>query len=357
MKLIIQGYDVTLLVIIIPPCVVFLCFLYSIYYFIRYGVESRYQSGRILGSLKYLNEYVFIRERPVNHQKILTKREKRKVRIRRFLSERDSPEEGTVEEDDGEQLGSNFLSTFLRSAKLFSSKDNDPNRPSSKSGFWSWLLSRKVEETKDGTGSSKKGRFVSQDRLQRVEARKLLIKTKSAKIYDIENKEEEKTENVLSLLDLEAQQTEFQKEFIKRRQEERKNQKEKLAADNPSYVDVVKINSGPPSSDIPEGYRMVDAIYDVNPDTLLSRRILYLWEGDDAKAKGWFIGTVATETKQKGFNYNIKYDRKETGTLFVDGFETVLLSLSGNEAYGRKWILLEKIHKKEKHLKNYHIKK
>ncbi|RYY85541.1 hypothetical protein EON63_07320 [archaeon] len=31
-----------------------------------------------------------------------------------------------------------------------------------------------------------------------------------------------------------------------------------------------------------------------------------------------------------------------TGTLFVDGMHSVWLSLDGEQAYGRKWILLER---------------
>ncbi len=58
---------------------------------------------------------------------------------------------------------------------------------------------------------------------------------------------------------------------------------------------------------------------------------------------GWFLGSISGPSKMKNCNFNVKYDRSETGNLFVDGVENMNLTLCGANAYGRRWVLVHKI--------------
>ncbi len=140
-----------------------------------------------------------------------------------------------------------------------------------------------------------------------------------------------------SLFDLDR--TERRKETLAWRKSVR--EKKKLRK---GEIDTIALNSGPLPSLIPPGYVQSQNIpIELIPANLLKRKILYLWEGDAVKAHGWFIGTICAPSKTEGFNFNIKYDKCVTMNHYVDGIQKVNLSLSGNNAYGRRWVLLDRV--------------
>ena len=87
---------------------------------------------------------------------------------------------------------------------------------------------------------------------------------------------------------------------------------------------------------------MLEVAPELTPEALLHKRVMYLWN-DPKKVKlhdRWFFGTISSESRVEGFNFNIKYDQFETGTVFVNGIENCDLTMSGENAYGRRWVLL-----------------
>ncbi len=352
--------DITLLIIIAAPVVFVICVVGLIIYFRRNCVESRYRATRLLGALRYIKEVVVEREYFPNRPRKLTKRDKRRVKLRQFLvshKQQQDPqydeEKQEEEEIDEDEQVNNFLDRFMRSfkglspsSKQKSTKSMKPSSPSSK--FFSWFSAKtEISEGPQIETSTRSKRFISQDRIQRAEARKLLIKMKSAKIYDIEEAPELKTENVISILDMEEKILQRQTELIEARKQKQELRKELQKQQNPDYIDRIQLNGGPLPHQIPKGYKVIHFITDIEPQTILYKRCLYLWEGKHLKVNGWFLGTIGSVSKQPGCNFNIKYDRKETLSLFADGFRSVHLSLAGDQAYGRRWVILEKIEKQK----------
>jgi hypothetical protein len=351
-KMEIFSIDIVFLIIIVVPVLIFLCILAAVCYFCRNASESRYQPPSIAGTLRYLKEEIFVREVIVENPKILTKREKRRVNIRHFVAAQIHPGDTEEEEEQDNLESGTMLDRMMRSSKnLFSSPskksitngDSKKEGEKSSKGFFSWFSSKKEVSTKSQEISSKSKRFLSQDRLQRAEARKLLVKQKSIPAVEIEIKPEEKTENVSSLLDIESQITTKQQEIIASRKLKHSLYKASLKQQNPDYVDSIIVNAGPLPHELPSGYKMVHFIPDNLPETLLWKRCLYKIDGEKEKVNGWFLGTIGSVSKAENSNYLVKYDRKETKSLFVDGFRAVMLDLSGADGYGRKWILVEKI--------------
>ena len=143
-----------------------------------------------------------------------------------------------------------------------------------------------------------------------------------------------------SLFDLDR--TERRKETLAWRKSVR--EKKKMKKLRQGEIDTIALNSGPLPSLIPPGYVQSQNIpIELIPANLLKRKIFYRWEGDAVKAQGWFIGTICAPSKSEGFNFNIKYDKFVTMNHYVDGIHKVNLSLSGNNAYGRRWVLLDRV--------------
>ena len=107
-------------------------------------------------------------------------------------------------------------------------------------------------------------------------------------------------------------------------------------------VDVVALNSGPPKELIPEGFKLSEEMPQLTPEYLLYKNVMYLWEGPHVKAKGWFLGIINGASRVRGCNFNIKYDRVETKNIYVDGVKNVSLDLCGENAYGRRWVIVVK---------------
>lgn len=70
---------------------------------------------------------------------------------------------------------------------------------------------------------------------------------------------------------------------------------------------------------------------------------MYLVDDSSNDIHGWFYGSIAILSKRPGFNYKVKYDKGITNTRHVDGIVDTLLSFEGNQAYGRRWVLLERL--------------
>lgn len=143
-----------------------------------------------------------------------------------------------------------------------------------------------------------------------------------------------------SLYDLDR--TERRKETLAWRKSIRETKKMKRLREG--EIDTIALNSGPLPRLIPPGYVQSQNVpIELVPANLLKRKIFYLWEGDTVKAQGWFIGTICAPSKSEGFNFNIKYDKFVTMNHYVDGIHKVNLSLSGDNAYGRRWVLLDRV--------------
>ena len=104
-------------------------------------------------------------------------------------------------------------------------------------------------------------------------------------------------------------------------------------------LDSVIVNSGPPTSVIPRGYRVAPIAPPLTWSALNHRRVMVKW--DKEGARGWLPGTVCSVSQRSGFNFAIKYDKTETNCIEADGIKTTSLRLDGECAYGRYWVLLE----------------
>jgi hypothetical protein len=142
-----------------------------------------------------------------------------------------------------------------------------------------------------------------------------------------------------SLVDLEEHEDLKMQIIIARRK--RKRNENKVAAAARGEIDVVMLNSGPPPHMVPSGYRVAPVAPELTPSSLLGKRVMYLFESKNPRRNGWFLGSISSESRKAGCNFNIKFDHSETGTVFVSGIENCNLTLSGENAYGRRWVILD----------------
>lgn len=326
---------------------------------------------KVLSNLRYIPEVIVEEEVIVEVKKKLSKRQLRRKKLRetdrelrlKFEENRIGDfEHSDSEDDEAEQekilpnsMSSKVISWVSSSFSVKSSKvadvdiemgkfkRNGASRSSGKSnkmGFSRKSESFDSEGGAEGEGSSKSKRFISLDRLQRKEARSQLIKVKEEVVEDVPEEEEEVVyDNVVSLLSLAVAKK-------KRIADIMENRKTRKCPGETAVVDVVALNAGPPMKLIPTGYELVSQTLGaalITPDLLLYKRILYLWDGSIGNIKGWFVGTVVGISENSGYNFRIKYDREETKSIFVDGIQPVYLSLSGENAFGRRWVAMQKI--------------
>lgn len=106
-------------------------------------------------------------------------------------------------------------------------------------------------------------------------------------------------------------------------------------------IDVVAANSGPPKNQIPAGYEMLQSAPQLTIEDLQFQRVMYLW--DSKEASGWYCGTICGASKLPNCNFNIKYDKFETKSVYVDGIINYNLSFSGDQAYGLRWVIIKRI--------------
>lgn len=329
-------------------------------------VNSRNHAVKVLSNLRYIPEVIEEKEVIVETPKRLSKRQLRRKNMREtdrqmrlnFKRNRSLGFSSDEEDDDApaQQLPKGVSTKVLSwVATAFSSKsskihDIESGKMSKKrsSSRFSFGFSSKSEsaDSEDGfekEGSSRSKRFISLDRLQRREARLMLVKPKAAVVQEVPEEEEEVVyDNVVSLLSLAV----AKKKRVAEIMENRKLRK----GPGEATVDVIALNAGPSAEMIPQGYELVPQTFGpslVDPDVLIYKRILYLWDGSVSNIKGWFLGTVVGISENAGYNFRIKYDREETKSIFVDGIQPVFLSLSGENAFGRRWVALQKIGKED----------
>lgn len=215
---------------------------------------------------------------------------------------------------------------------------NSPMARQSSSGLEHSGSERSMSFT--SVSASGKKRFVSKDRLSRASSRKTLIQEIAARKRVVKVEEVITDEAVLR----EKARVAAMAELAKMRLEARKAKKQQLREDG--VVDVVAINSGPGLDQVPKGYKLNETVPQLTPEELTGKRVMYLWDktlsiDDNPRGLvGWYIGSIAGPSRMKGCNFNIKYDRAETLSIFVDGIKNVNLTLSGNNAYGRRWVIL-----------------
>lgn len=321
-------------------------------------ISSRYRMVKPLANLRYLPEIVVEKEVFIENRKKLSKLQLRRVRMREIDRQlRATQAKQNHNEDADDKLEEGKESAPLHSEQslkmlswvisAFSGKNNKVISRDSEDiefgGFSSKSTVNMSSKSAGGSmmeGSSKSKRFISQDRLQRKEARMLLVRPKSAVAEEeVQSEEEDEHDNVVSLLSLAVAKRKRIQDIMEGRKQR------KGPGGEQSVVDVVALNAGPPVELIPVGYELVSqdlgaAI--ISPEVLIYKRVLYLWDGTVGNITGWFIGTIVGISESQGFNYRIKYDREETKSIFVDGIHPVFLSLSGENAYGRKWVALQK---------------
>lgn len=353
----------TVLVVILVVVGVVLCAILTTLAVFKVFVNSRQRMVKVLSDLRYLPVIIVEKEVIVDFKKKLTKRQLRRKRMREVDRElramQANHKHGEQDEDleDTQEEGEEGVVHTERSIKLLNwvigafSKSNsskvvpgerDVEFGISMKGDYSMKSkmgsSSKSEESSPGEGSSKSKRFISQDRLQRKEARMLLVRPKSTVAEeDVESEEEDEHDNVVSLLSLAV----AKKRRIADIMESRKVRK----GPGETAVDMVALNAGPPMELVPKGYELVSQELGpalITPEVLLYKRILYLWDGSVGNIVGWHIGTIVGISENAGYNYRIKYDREETKSIFVDGIQPVFLSLSGEQAFGRRWVVMQK---------------
>lgn len=336
---------------------VFFCCGGSFYLFWKYviKIDRKKLMGQIV-SLEYIPERIVIKEVFENKPRPLSKRDLRRKRLREFKLEfakkRREQYEKSLQNAFIEEIQtanpklhnkltfSGMVSFFRNSIFMRSASQKvDPNpRDLDLDDYEDYELgspSRSIRQ------SSKSKRFMSKERLERAEARAALRKPKSnPNIVEEEIvNEEEEIEEFKSILDFAFQKETTTVSIVEKRKKQR--EEDKLRKLEEGIEDVVKKNAGPPPSLLPSGYEMIELPPSISPDLLVYKRVLYLWE--EPNVKGWFLGTIVAISKMKGYNFNIKYDRKETKSLVVDGVKPVFLSFEGINAYGRRWVMLKKI--------------
>ena len=368
------------IIIIVVVAILGVCFYVGVF---KIFLKSRRKVVDVLSNLRYIPEVVVVEEVIVEVKKPLSKRQLRKLKIRLGNSVKLRLEENQTNEQElapiqvPDSVSAKLLNWVVNA---FSSKT--PAVSSTEAIVGNGDLELGLSDEEDGNNeaaaqsgepgnsdgeeiispSTKSKRFISQDRLLRKDARLLLVKPKEVVQEEVEESdEEEDLDNVVSLLSLEIAKKKRINEIL----DNRKNKKKKMEAAAESFavssksmstasgktkgtgakliVDVVALNAGPSVAIVPPGYAIINQDIGpalITPEVLLYKRILYLWE--EKNTKGWFIGTIVGTSESPGFNYRIKYDREETKTIFVDGIKAVFLSLSGEQAFGRRWVALVK---------------
>jgi len=358
------------MIAVIAGCGFLLCLLLcyvTVFYLL---VNRRSNTVKVLTNLRYIPEVIVEKEVIIEKPKKLSKRQLRRKRMRevdrelrlqyqengQLGFESDSDEEGEEVDPLPKEISTKIISWIAssfssKSSKVHAATDIETGKLKKKrnSSRFSFGFSSKSESLdSDGAaeveGSTRSKRFISIDRLQRKEARSMLVKPKAAMVEEeVEEEEEIEYDNVVSLLSL----NEAKKKRVAAIMENRKLRKE---PGEHTALDVIALNAGPPMEMIPVGYQLVPQTLGpelLNPAVLVYKRILYLWDGSVGNIVGWYPGTVVGISEQTGYNFRIKYDREETKSIFVDGIQPVFLSLSGENAFGRRWVAIQKIGKDE----------
>lgn len=355
----------TIVYIAAPVTVVICCVAGCTLVFFRCFIIDRNKPPSYVVSIRYIQDRVEIPPDNIDFVSPMTKRRRRKQRIRQVAAylaskvavdlpmdyDMDNYDQTDLEEggQDDEVTNVNTNVRPLRQSIMglrasflnfisFGGISSTSASPTSKRG--NQARRKKTQTSSFILGnmetSTKSKRFISQDRLDRAEARKSLYGTSIEEaihameetIDEADGEDQAKARRIAEIVQRRKQQREMAKSESLSRGE----------------VDVIAINAGPSPEEVPPGFAMVEFISNNNADEIMYKRILYKWDGDEAnlnKPKGWFIATIVGTSRKEGCNFNIKYDRAETGSRFVDGMHAVDLALSGDGAYGRRWVLID----------------
>eukprot|EP01031_Cornospumella_fuschlensis_P026338 gene26338-31816_t len=214
--------------------------------------------------------------------------------------------------------------------------------------------SRNSRSMRGSTSSLRKS--MSPSRMSKIEKRREYLKRRSMQFsgsgefaeFYMNNEDEDSDEGEnggtgpFTILDMDDNEEKRRLALVAKRKAERE-QKRSNTPNNQTSQELISMNSGPPASSIPVPYIPIHDLFTLDPAVLVYKRCMYYVQFEETyKPSGWYMGTIISVCSNTGKNFNIKFDRKETGTLFVDGMHSVWLSLDGEQAYGRKWILLER---------------
>jgi len=314
---------------------------------------NRNDTVDVLPSIKYLPPVEVYTPLVLIHPLKLTKRIRRKIRIRSVSQSSKLTDYALSDEDDDDSkeemdMSKSFMSSLSTQIAWLSTKfgfDDSRDQESAFTNIEDTIRSRSAKSNLGGD-SVKAKRFISQSRMSRMETRKALVLSKEDTATDVEPSLEDE-DRMLTLLNAEGRRNDKQAKLLQGRIDRRKQLKSG-GNNNGSlpYIDVVKLNAGPPLEAIPAGYTMYNSVFGphlIDPSFLTYKRIMYLFEsrGSTAKADGWYIGVVIGKSQRPGNNFRVKFDRAVTGTYLVDGVHYFLLSLAGEQAYGRRWVVLD----------------
>lgn len=308
----------------------------------------------VLPSIKYLPPVEVYTPLVLIHPLKLTKRIRRKVRIR-SVSQSSKATDYTLSDEDPDDskeemdMSKSFMSSLSTKIAWLSTKfgyDDSRDHEPAFTSIEDTMRPRSVGSNLGGDGMKAK-RFISQSRMSRMETRKALVPSKEDAAADDVEPSLDDEDHMLTLLNAEGRRNDKQTKLVQDRMD-RRNQLKSGGSNNGSlpYIDVVKLNAGPPVESIPAGYTMYNSVFGphlIDPSFLTYKRIMYLFEsrGSAAKADGWYIGVVIGKSLRRGNNFRVKFDRAVTGTYLVDGVHPFLLSLAGEQAYGRRWVVLD----------------
>lgn len=271
--------------------------------------------------------------------------------------ELDATMEGSLNSDDHQgTLRSSLLSKAMRRVSGFFSlrsslkptaSEPEPAVPESSDEDIMAAISSVVEAVGAAPSPGRLRKSLSPQRMEKVEKRRQSIMAKKTRYHNpydsmvMENVDEDE-DHIVNIMTVDQVQQIQRDRLIGLRKDKRHQQK--LALLRQGKQDPVVINSGPPTAKVPANYQMVEFIDDISPAFLTYKRIMYHMEfAEDYKPSGWYIATIVQVSKQADCNFNIKFDRAETGTLFVDGVHSVMLALEGPAAYGRRWVVVDRL--------------
>jgi hypothetical protein len=318
-----------LVIIVVVVVLLFLSLLVlSIFLYFNFFIKNRSKIAQAeIIPIRYLPDKIPIVEETVEERYALSNTDKKRLKMRRINNMFQSK---TILVNDIQEASenNNWLFGFFCCCGSRSSSQK-PNQVSKHN-----IINYPIEDC-----SPSPKRFLSNDRLKKLQSKQ--ITSDSEENESIGSSYEYNPNSPTSFLDIETQRMIRTEQIIIDRKKKRVDKK--LSMIQNGSIDVVAVNSGPPPHLIPPGYKLSEVVPKINEESLLLRKVMYLWDGDKKKAEGWFFGLISSRSKLKGCNFNIKYDRLDTKNVFVDGIRNVNLTLDGDNAYGKRWVILLKI--------------
>lgn len=321
--------DLILIIVIVAVCISVLILCVGCYNFIvRKVIITRRQYVGITVPIKYMPKRVVVKEVFERPKKAYTKRDRRKLMVKRDMIGIGTPI-GRISPNSS--VGRLDSPTGWLTKYMNSNDDDGDEGLSSKHNL-------DIEEGIESPSQKRRKKSSPSNKLLRAMARFKASNdmNDSSTVFSNELSLEEE-ENAITILDLEPLRQKTSADIVDKRKSLRLAKKMEMKRQGKE--DPVERNSGPPLHLIPEGYSVSTDPPTMTVEYLRNRRVMCLWE-NGKKAQGWYLGTVGGYTKVPGCTFTIKYDRAETKNIFVDGLVPSNIALSGEGAYGRRWVLL-----------------